>query len=99
MAGPEKRFEEKIKRFLTERGHYVLKYWGGGQYTKAGVPDLLCCVNGRFVAIEVKAERGRVSPLQEHHIGEIEKAGGVALVVRPSDWDYLCSLIERLERM
>jgi len=49
---------------------------------KSGTPDILCCVEGRFVAFEVKAAKGKVSKLQEYRIAEIQSAGGKAYVVR-----------------
>lgn len=49
---------------------------------RAGYPDVLCCVNGRFVSLEVKQEGGRASPLQLRRIAEIQEAGGYAEVVR-----------------
>lgn len=84
----EKQFENKIKRFLESQGYYFVKFFGCA-FTKAGVPDLLCCVNGRFVGIEVKAENGRLSELQKYNLEEIRKAGGIAIVVKPSEFDRL----------
>lgn len=83
----EKNFENRVKAFLKEQGCWVLKYWGGGQFTKAGIPDLLVCCNGHFLAIELKAPNGRPSPLQLHTIEEIKKAGGAALVLYPKDFE------------
>ena len=37
----EKNFENKVKKFLKDKGAWVLKYWGGAAYTKSGIPDLL----------------------------------------------------------
>ena len=48
----------------------------------AGVPDILCCYKGRFIAFEVKTEKGRVSKLQKAVIEKINRAGGIAVVVR-----------------
>ena len=31
----------------------------GGLYGTAGIPDIIACVDGRFVAFEVKTETGR----------------------------------------
>jgi|LGOV01.1.fsa_nt_gb predicted DNA-binding antitoxin AbrB/MazE fold protein len=45
-------------------------------------PDLVCCLNGWMVAIEVKNEKGVVSPQQKVHIRNIIKAGGIAFVAR-----------------
>lgn len=38
-----------------------------------------------FTAIEVKAERGRVSPEQQHFIDTVKAAGGIAGVARSED--------------
>ena len=71
----EKNFENKVKKFLKDKGAWVLKYWGGAAYTKSGIPDLLVCFNGWFLGIELKAPNGRPSDLQLYNLREIEKAG------------------------
>lgn len=88
----EKRFENKIKKFLEDNGCWYVKFFANA-YTKAGVPDLLACCNGKFVAIEVKAENGRPSELQLHNIEEIKKAGGIAIVLYPKDFEMFKNLI------
>jgi len=89
----EKNFENKIKKFLKEQGAWVLKYWGGGAFTKEGIPDLLVCLNGRFIAVEVKAPNGKLSELQKWNIEEIKKAGGIAMVLYPSQFEEFKKLI------
>lgn len=64
----EKNFETKIKKFLETKSAWFLKYWGGAAYTKSGIPDLLVCLNGHFLGIEVKAANGKPSPLQIHNL-------------------------------
>ena len=54
----------------------------GGQFGQAGLPDLIVCLNGRFVAFEVKTDIGKLTPLQAVAIRKIKEAGGVAEVVR-----------------
>lgn len=54
----------------------------GGPYGTNGIPDIICCYRGRFVAFEVKTEKGRPSRLQDAVIHQIGRAGGLALVVR-----------------
>lgn len=49
---------------------------------KPGVPDLCCVVNGRSVFLEVKTEKGVVSPRQTYEMKGIQAARGVAVVVR-----------------
>jgi len=41
--------------------------------------------DGRFVAIEVKAERGRLRPEQERFLGLVDAYGGLAGVARSVD--------------
>lgn len=54
----------------------------GGMYGTAGIPDVIACADGRFVAFEVKTETGKLSRLQEVTLGRIRNAGGKAYVVR-----------------
>ncbi|MDC3412557.1 VRR-NUC domain-containing protein [Terrihalobacillus insolitus] len=84
--GPEKRIENKIKQYLDNIGAWHIKTHGS-MFSKAGTPDIIACVNGWFVAIEVKRpDGGVVSELQKYHIDAIRKAGGVAFVA--------CSVLE-----
>lgn len=90
----EKRLENRVKKYLGDHGHWEVKYWGGGQFTKAGIPDLLCCVNGRFMAIELKASHGTPSDLQLVTLEKIEEAGGIAVLLYPKDWDEFVDIVE-----
>ena len=54
----------------------------GGMYGQAGIPDIICCISGRFVAFEVKTSTGVLSKLQDVTIRKIQAAGGIAHVVR-----------------
>lgn len=56
-----------------------------GGNTEKGLPDIWCCLNGLFVVIEVKAGRDKQSEFQAHRQFEIERAGGVYLVIRSKD--------------
>lgn len=71
----------KIQKALRERGAYVYKSHGS-QFGVAGTPDLLCCVGGRFLALEVKVGTNDTTELQQQRINEIRRAGGSAVVVR-----------------
>lgn len=91
----EKVFENKIKRYLKERNCYCVKYHGN-RFSTSGTPDILACINGYFVAIEVKADNGKPSELQLVKIDDIRKAGGFAYVVYPSGWKRLKDIIDGL---
>lgn len=94
----EKTFENKIKSYLQTRGAWFIKYWAGAAFTKSGVPDILACVNGYFVGIEVKAQNGRPSELQLHNIRAIKDAGGFAFVLYPSAYEQFTKFINGLFR-
>lgn len=57
----------------------------GGQYGTAGVPDIICCCEGKFVALEVKVPGNKPTELQKRTLEAIEAAGGVAAVVHSVD--------------
>lgn len=82
----EKSFENKIKKFLDDEGAWYVKFFANS-YTRSGIPDLLCCINGYFVAVEVKAQSGHPSPLQIHHCTEIRISGGFAFILYPSGFE------------
>jgi len=92
----EKPFETQIRKFLDIEGCYCFKVWGGG-FQQAGIPDLLICVNGYFVAVEVKGDKGKPSELQRYNIGKIKKAGGVAMILYPKDFEEFKQLIFKLK--
>lgn len=94
----EKNFENKTKDFLNSQGCYFIKYWGGGQFTKSGIPDIICCCNGHFVGIEVKAPNGKPSPLQIHNLRQIDKSGGLAILLYPKEFDIFKKLIDAINK-
>ena len=93
----EKNFENKVKAFLKENGAWVLKYWGGAAYTKSGIPDLLVCFNSWFLGIELKAPNGKPSELQLYNLRQITKAGGIAILLYPKDFELFKEFIGHLK--
>ena len=86
----------KIKEYLKSvEGLFVFKEHGG-QYGTGGLPDLIVCYQGRFVAFEVKNEKGKTTVLQEITLRQIRKAGGTAVVVR--SMEEVKAVIESLRR-
>lgn len=84
--GPEKIFENKIKKFIEDHGGWQVKFFANS-YTRTGIPDILACINGYFVAIEVKAQNGTPSLLQQKCCADIRNAGGFAFILYPSGFD------------
>jgi len=83
---PETAVKTKIKKYLASEGIYYFCPIGG-PYSVKGVPDIVCCVRGQFVGIEVKAP-GKEKTLthnQAMHISLIKGNGGVAFVASSLD--------------
>ena len=53
---------------------------------RRGVPDELICLNGRFIALELKCVGGKLSRIQEETLKAIQRAGGIAAEVSPRNW-------------
>lgn len=92
----EKNFENKIKKYLEQNNFWYVKYFAN-RMTKSGIPDILACVNGYFVAIEVKASNGKPSELQIYHRDKIRNADGISIILYPEQWNYFKVLIELLK--
>lgn len=88
-------------RLQKEIGGFWFKVHGG-RFQRAGIPDLLGCVEGNFIAIEIKVpeRENKVTKLQLATMEEIRSNGGLAFVsVSPQDAvkvvkEYLVSLKE-----
>ena len=97
MATPESKVKDAVKKYLTSEGVWHFMAFGGG-YGRAGIPDIICCVNGWLVAVECKAGKGHTTALQDREMQRIQDAGGYAIVVsdNPETFIALGDLITRL---
>lgn len=84
LSMTEQQFQTKLIKWLFDNKIFAFKVVNA---TTAGHTDITACINGVFVGIEVKAENGTVSPLQEYTHKRLLKSGGVVIVVRPSQFD------------
>ena len=82
----EKNFENRIKKFLENEGCWFVKFFANA-YTKSGIPDLLVCCNGYFLAVEVKAQNGKPSELQKWNIKKINAEEGFGVILYPDQFD------------
>ena len=77
----EKDITNAILRYLkTVPGCFCWKQ-SGEMYGTAGLPDIICCINGAFVAFEVKTPSGKLTTLQESTLRKINAAKGKACKV------------------
>ena len=71
-----------IKKYLATLPETFAWKEHGGQYGTAGIPDIIVCHRGRFIALEAKVGKNQPTKLQAVTIEQIRKAGGTAAVVR-----------------
>jgi len=77
----ESDIQSKIIKYLESQGAYATKVVVA---TKNGVPDIICCYQGRYIAFEIKRDSQKVDragELQKWNIQQIKKAGGVGFIV------------------
>lgn len=75
----ESDIQRRIMIAITSRGGYCVKVIAA---SRAGVPDVVCCYKGKFIAFEVKTMTGNASDLQKANIKKIRNSGGLGYVVR-----------------
>ena len=75
-----------IKIYLASLGSDVL-FWKehGGPYGTSGIPDIICCYKGRFLGLEAKLPRGKLTALQRRALDKINAAGGIGRRVETVD--------------
>lgn len=95
---PEAAVKKQIRKILEAEGVYYAMPMGTG-YGNSGVPDFLCCVAGKFVAIEAKAGKGKTTALQDANIERIGKAKGTALIINEQNIDTLRALLQSVRFM
>ena len=66
-----------IANYLKSQGAYVINLHGSAMLV--GLPDIVCCWRGRFIAVEVKRPGGKLRKLQKVTLQKIEKCGGIAI--------------------
>lgn len=94
----EKNLQAKILRDLESKNIFNFKVITAN---KRGIPDIICCINGRFVAFEVKRLTGlknspkykhsQVSSVQKLKGSEINSSGGLVIFIDSFE-SYLLAL-------
>lgn len=77
----EKVIVENIKKYLSTIPKLFFWKEHGGQYGTAGIPDLIVCYKGKFIAFECKRPGGKPTLLQKITISKIKRASGIVRIV------------------
>lgn len=95
MVTPEGRVKKVVKIMLDVRGVYHFSPATGG-YGRSGIPDIIACHRGRFIAIECKAGSNEPTALQQRELQRIRDGGGYALWVNESNVDDVHKLLKQI---
>lgn len=87
----EKNLQNKCINYLKKCDIYYVNIYGSGR-TGKGTPDLLVCLNGKFLAFELKVGNNGLQEDQKIRKKQIEKSGG--RVFTPTTLTDFISIIE-----
>lgn len=90
---PEGRVKARLKKHLDAMGIYNFSPVQNGM-GRAGIPDVIGCYEGRFVAFECKAGRGKTTALQDRELAAIQTAKGLAFVINEHNVDNIKELLQ-----
>ena len=93
MTKPEKKLQDNCIKYLESKGIYYLNLYGDG-FSGKGKPDLLVCLNGLFVAFELKVGENDLQDDQKIHRIRIRRSGG--LHYSPYTLSEFISIVEDL---
>ena len=96
MATPEAKIKKQVKKILDDLGAYHFSPLTSG-YGRSGVPDIIVCYKGKFIGIECKAGKGKLTALQERNIKQIKHNQGLAIVVNEGNIEELLAMLKELE--
>jgi|TARA_X000001382_G_scaffold130935_3_gene127977 hypothetical protein len=91
---PEAKVKRTVTSYLKNMGAYYFYPVTGG-YGGSGVPDIIACYEGKFIAIECKAGSNKPTPLQEKNIRDIKNCEGLALVINEESMHTVVDKIVR----
>jgi len=92
---PEGKVKRKVVELLKKHGVWYFFPASNG-FGKAGIPDIIAIAKGKFIGIEVKADKTKKPTMLQVKCGEeIQRAGGWWFLVY--DADSLYSLEQALK--
>lgn len=89
---PEWKVKKAVRLLLDRLGAYHFMPPANG-FGRAGIPDIIACIDGHFIAIECKAGKGTTTALQDRELNAILNAGGTTYIARESNLDELQQLL------
>ena len=89
---PERKVKAQVADILKEYGVYYFFPPANG-LGRAGIPDIIACAWGQYLAIECKAGKGKPTELQLRELRAIRNANGIAFIVNETNVEALHLLL------
>ena len=77
----ESKLEEEVEKFMKRKGIWQIARYQA-QSNQNGLPDRLYLYKGYLLGLELKTDEGEPTKLQLKKINEINKNGGIGLIIR-----------------
>ena len=92
---PEAKVKKKVVSAIKAvNAYYFFPVMNG--YGRVGIPDIIVCHRGYFVAIECKAGSNKPTELQLKEMESIRQAGGITLVVNEDNIEDVTKVLESI---
>jgi ABC-type Zn uptake system ZnuABC Zn-binding protein ZnuA len=92
MTTPESKVKKAVTKILdAHKVYYFFPATHG--YGKSGVPDIIACINSKFVAIETKSGSNQPTALQFKNLRDITKAGGVTFIINEDNINLIAKFL------
>ena len=92
-ATPESKVKASVRKLLDTLNIYHFMPPANG-FGRAGIPDIIGCMDGHFIAIECKAGKGTTTALQDRELNAILNAGGTTYIARENNIAELKQLLK-----
>jgi Holliday junction resolvase len=90
---PEAKVKTAVRKLLDSLNIYHFMPPANG-FGRAGIPDIVGCMDGHFIAIECKAGKGQTTALQDRELNAILNHGGTVFIAREHNLTDLKLLLE-----
>ena len=91
-ATPEAKVKASVRKLLDTLNIYHFMPPANG-FGRAGIPDIIGCMDGHFIAIECKAGKGTTTALQDRELNAILNHGGSVFIAREDNLEDLQQLL------
>lgn len=94
----ESKLEEEVEILMQRKGIWQLARYQA-QSNQNGLPDRLYLYKGYLLGLELKTDEGKPTKLQLKKIDEINRNGGIGLIIRSvKDVEHLIKIIDAYQQ-